>query len=138
MPSGWVRTGLKSTLYIAIVAVIVGLYAWVSPEAFARIPEQRDESIAGDWYVDRYGSFRKYSFRMDGTGEILSAAREPRVFRWGVENGQLRMKFQTSAGWQAPTYRIERFPEGPLELQDSKTGYRILLKRDVPKSATLQ
>lgn len=137
MPSRHLRTLIKWTLYLCVLGGVIGLYAWISPAAFARVPSYRDPSFSGDWYVDRFGSFRKYTFEMDGTGEILSAGRDPRPFRWGVEDGVLQLKYQTQMGWQAPQYKFQRHSQD-LVIQDVQYGSKMTLKRQVPTSGFLQ
>lgn len=130
------RTILKFVLYAAVAGSFVGLYAMHSPEAFTPIPHEKEEGLLGDWYVDRFGSFRHYVFKKDGTGEIWIPGRETRSFFWGTNDGRLRLKYQTYQGWSAPEYRMKLGNQ--VTLEPLGEGYTIILKREAPPSASLQ
>lgn len=129
------RALLKAGLYLAVVAIVIGAFAVHSPEAFARVPSEKRPDLVGDWYVDRFGSFRKYTFNQDGTGEILIPGREGRKFQWGSVGNRLRMKYQTPNGWSAPVYEVK--VDSEAKLQAVEGGYSMVMKREAPPSASL-
>lgn len=130
------RAVLKVCFYLAIVAVVIGGFAVTSPEAFVRVPPEKAADLVGDWYVDRGGSFRRYIFNKDGSGEILVPGRDTRKFQWGTEGNRLRMKYKTQNGWSAPLYDVELGKEVSLKAVES--GYSLVMKREAPASASLQ
>lgn len=129
------RALLKAGLYLAIVAIVIGAFAVHSPDAFARVPAEKRQDLVGDWYVDRFGSFRKYTFNGDGTGEILIPGREGRKFQWGTDGKRLRMKYQTPNGWSAPIYEVSVGSEAKLQAVEG--GHSLVMKREAPPSAAL-
>lgn len=136
MHSGLLRSAGKVVLYLAIIATIVGAFAITSPEAFVRVPPEKMPDLVGDWYVDRFGSFRRYIFNKDGSGEILVPGRETRKFQWGTEGNRLRMKYKTQGGWSAPLYDVQLGKE--VNLKAVESGYSMVMKRQPPASASLQ
>lgn len=138
MRSGIGRTLLKYFWYLAVFALLVGAYYIANPDAFARLPNGHDPDVLGDWYETRRGSFRKYTFFDNGTGEIRSAGREPRKFWWGTEDDQLQMKMQSFGGWVAPTYTF--WFDGPtnIAIKENDGAYVMRLGRDAPESAKVQ
>lgn len=130
------RTVLKVCFYLAIVAVVIGGFAITTPEAFVRVPPEKSTDLVGDWYVDRFGSFRRYIFRKDGSGEILVPGRETRKFQWGTEGNRLRLKYKTQNGWAAPLYEVKIAAD--VSLKAVETGYSLVLKRQPPPSASLE
>lgn len=139
MRRGILRAGAKWLCYLAIVAAVVGMYAMTYPEAFTPVPSTRDQSLVGDWYVQRFGSFRHYVFRPDGTGEIWNPGRETRKFRWGTQDRRLRMKYQTMNGWTAPEFDMNVDPSSDkVELKSRGSGPNMILQREAPESAVLK
>lgn len=139
MQPGITRTILKWLGYLAIFGILVGAYALRYPDAFVRVPNERRPELIGDWFLDRYGSVRKYTFAKDGTGEIRSPDRETRKFYWGTEGDRLRMKYQTYNGWTAPEYEIDiRESTGEASIKESDSAYVMHLSRQAPDSATLR
>lgn len=136
MRSSVLRAAGKVVMYLAIVGVVLGAFAIHSPDAFAQIPPEKREDLVGDWYADRYGSFRRYIFKEDGTGEIIVPGRDTRKFFWGTEGDQLRMKYKTQNGWSAPLYEVNIGDEANLKAVEN--GYSMQLKREAPKSALIQ
>lgn len=130
------RSLLKFVLYGLGIAALIGLYAMHSPEAFTPVPHEKHEALVGDWYVERFGSFRHYVFREDGTGEIWTPGRETQKFFWGTDNDRLRLKYQSYRGWSVPEYRM-KFGE-QIVLEPLGEGYRLQLTREAPASARLQ
>jgi hypothetical protein len=138
MKSSFMRALPKYLAYLVIGLALIGAYASFSPEAFVRVPSSRDE-LVGDWYVERFGSFRKYSFFPNGEGEIISPGRPNRPFFWGTESGQLRMKYSTFNGWTAPKYKMSRSEDASvLELKEADSFSTMRLQRNPPSSAILQ
>ncbi|MBC8066156.1 MAG: hypothetical protein H7Y17_15090 [Chlorobia bacterium] len=134
-----VRTVAKWVFYLAIAGTVAGMYVMANPEAFTPIPSTRDEALVGDWYVQRYGSFRHYVFRSDGTGEIWNPGRETRKFRWGTQDRRLRMKYQTGNGWTAPEFDMQVDSESDeVELKPRGSGPYMVLQREAPESAVLK
>ncbi len=126
----------KCGLYLGGIGLFLGALAIRSPEAFVRVPPERHSELMGSWYVDRYGSFRKYVFNRDGTGEIYVPEREPRKFRWGTTGQTLRLKYQTQYGWSAPLFEFKIGNQ--VNLKAIENGYSMTLKREAPASARLQ
>jgi hypothetical protein len=124
--------------YTAVAAALIGAFAVYTPEAFVLVPAGRDPAIVGDWYVERYGSFRRYQFKKDGTGYVWSPGRDVREFRWGTDGDRLRMKQRSNSGWQAPEFRIESDPStGELLLEPEGAGWPLKMNRNAPESAKL-
>lgn len=139
MKSPLLRALPKCLAYLVIGLALVGAYASYSPEAFVRVPSGRDETFVGDWYVERFGSFRKYSFWSNGEGEIISPGRPNRPFFWGTDSGQLRMKYTTFNGWSAPQYKVNWSEDVSfVDLKETETLSTIRLQRNPPLSAILQ
>lgn len=139
MRPGARRHLLKVCIYLLIAFGCFRLYVSQSPEFFTPVPADRHSAIVGDWYVDRFGSFRHYIFRADGTGEIWTPNRETRKFTWGTQGQVLRMKYRTQNGWTVPEFKYSTDPESDqLTLEAVTTGYSMVMKREAPPSATLQ
>lgn len=138
MRPGTVKVVLKYLWYLCILALLVGAYYIHSPDAFVRLPEGRDASIVGDWYQSNSRSFRKYTFRQDGTGEILYQNREPRKFWWGTDGGRLQMKYQSYAGWTAPKYDYWMESPGEVAIKEIDGAYKMEMVRNAPDSSKIQ
>jgi hypothetical protein len=136
MRSRW-SSFTRLIFYLVIVGLLVGAFAMHSPEAFVQVPGERDPEVLGDWYMDRYGRFRHYIFKEDGTGEIWSSGREPRKFQWGTEEDKLRLKYQSQNGWTAPLYEYA-VQSGGLMMTDLENGYQLNMSRQSPAGAGLQ
>lgn len=133
------RTLAKGLAYLFLGGALVFAYASYNPEAFVKVPEEREPSLIGDWYVHRFGSFRKYSFRENGKGEIISPGRPNREFFWGTEDGTLRLKYVANNGWTAPLYKISQTDTpAKVDLESIEGGYPIQLQREPPESAILK
>jgi hypothetical protein len=138
MRPGIARRFLKYIGYLCVLGLLVGAYYLHSPDAFVRLPSGRDASIVGDWYQLGTRSFRKYTFKADGTGEILYAGREPRKFWWGTEGDRLQMKYQSYAGWTAPIYTYWRDGGTEVSIKETDGAYTMKLVREAPESSKLQ
>jgi len=138
MRLGLARKAATSFFYIAVITLLVGAYAYNFPETFVRVPGDRDPSLVGDWYVERGNSFRHYTFKEDGTGEIYAPGREPRKFNWGTDEQHLRLKYQTQNGWSVPEYEFNSNSEGQVSMKELTSGYSMEMKKQPPQTALLQ
>jgi hypothetical protein len=133
------RVVLKYLWYLCVLGFLVGAYYLHSPDAFVRLPSDKDPAIFGDWYVSRgRASFQRYTFRSDGTGEIASQGREPRKFWWGTEGEKLQMKYQSYRGWTAPLYEYWQEAGGQISVKEADGAFTMKLVREPPESSKIQ
>ena len=133
------RVVLKYVWYFCVLAILVGAYYLHSPDAFVRLPREKDQAVLGDWYqVNSRQSFRRYTFREDGTGEIASQGREPRKFWWGTDGERLQMKYQSYRGWTAPMYEYWLDTEKQISLKETDSAYTLKLVREPPSNSKVQ
>jgi hypothetical protein len=139
--ASWISKAVLYGLVALLVggAMIVGFQLY-DPKAFTSLPSGRDPKLIGDWYTERFGQSRRYTFRRDGSGEMTGRNGAVRTFRWGTAGGTLKMVYRGFEGWQTPDFHYTKQANSDfLDFApgDDPSSYPLALTRKAPASARI-
>ena len=127
---------VKSAIYLAVGFLLWRMFVVLMPDAFVRLPSERSPNLVGEWYVERYGTFRHYIFKPDGSGEIWTPGRPVTELRWGTYGDRLMLKYRNNELWTAPIYLV-KMEGGKITLDPLGAGRAMVLTKDHPKQISL-
>ena len=139
--ASWVSKAVLYGLVALLVsgALVVGFQLY-DPKAYTTVPSGRDPKLIGDWYTERFGQSRRFTFRVDGSGEMTGRNGAFRTFRWGTAGGTLKMVYRGFESWQTPDFRYSGQGNSDLlnlEPGDDPSSYPLTLTRQAPESARI-